>query len=140
MKQLCLILSFIFGMASLASSQTPAKTTKTTSKSATKTNLLVGKWQGNYQGSAAGKCALEFSQGNDGKPTGQITIQPDGGESSPLITFDSINLNGTNFTASFTDPEGDKVEMVGKVENNHLKGTWKTSGNESGTWQTDKTK
>jgi hypothetical protein len=98
----------------------------------------MGKWQGTYQGTATGKCTLAFSKDSKGKPTGQITIQPDGGEESPAMTFDSIQLEGSNLKATFIDPEGEKVEMDGKLENNQIKGTWRTASNESGTWQSNK--
>lgn len=140
MKQLWLALAFVFGIIFPGSGQTTSQTNQGTPESATGAAVLLGKWQGSYGGAAAGKCALEFTQDAGGKTTGQIAIQPDGGGQSPMMPFDSVELEGTSLKAVFTDPDGDKSQLEGKLENNQLKGNWKTASNEGGTWQTDKMK
>jgi hypothetical protein len=47
-------------------------------------------------------------------------------------------MEGNRLKASFTNAEGAKVELEGTLENNQLKGNWKTSSDQEGSWQTTK--
>jgi hypothetical protein len=137
-KNFWLTLSFVLGIVLLANCQTTTK--PGSSKASTKTSMVVGKWMGSYSGSASGKCEMEFTQDASGKTTGQVAIQPEGGEKSSFFPFDSVTLEGNNLKASFRDPDGEVTELVGKLDNNQLKGTWKSGQDASGIWQTDKSK
>ncbi len=130
-----LILSFALGMVLLAAAQSPTKVTASSDKS---TSPLLGTWQGTFSGSASGNCELRLAQDTSGKPTGQLSIQPDGGEASPFVNLESITLEGSRLKATFIDGQGAKTEVDGTLENDQLKGTWKTSSGQEGSWLTIK--
>ncbi len=137
-----LTLSFALGMVLMAAAQTPTKATtsssKATASSGKSTAALLGAWQGTFNGSASGNCEIRLAQDGSGKPTGQISIHPDGGEASPFISFESVTLEGSQIKASFTDGQGDKVQLNGTLEKDQFKGTWKTSAGQEGNWLTTK--
>jgi hypothetical protein len=137
-RKVWLSLSFILGITLLATAQTSTKATSTSGTSAGKSSALLGAWQGTFGGSASGKCELRLAREGSGNPTGQISILPDGGEQSPFITFESVVLEGSHLKATFTDSQGEKVQMDGTLENEGLKGSWKTSAGQEGNWQTTK--
>ncbi len=137
-----LTFSFAIGVVLLTAGQTPNKTTAASGKAKTSsgksTPALLGTWKGTFSGSASGNCEIRVAQDGSGNPTGQISIQPDGGDASPLITFESVTLEGSRLKASFTDGQGDKVELNGTLEKDQFKGTWKTSAGQEGDWLTTK--
>jgi hypothetical protein len=137
-----LTLSFALGMVLLAAAQPPTKGTassrKATASSDKSTSALLGTWLGTFSGSASGNCELRLAQDAGGKPTGQLSIQPDGGEPSPFIIFESVTLEGSHLKATFTDGQGAKSELDGTLENDQLKGSWKTASGQEGSWQTTK--
>ncbi len=109
-----LTLSFALGVVLLSAAQTPPKATpsaKATSSAGKSTSALLGTWQGTFNGSASGNCAIRLAQDGNSNPTGQISIQPDGGEASPFVTFENVTLEGDRLKATFTDGQGDKVNL-----------------------------
>ncbi len=138
-KKIWLTLSLALGMVLLATAQTPTKKATSSGTPAGKsTSALLGAWQGSFSGPASGDCKLRLSQDGNGNPTGQVSLHPNGGEPSPFVTFESISMEGNRLKASFTNAEGAKVELEGTLENNQLKGNWKTSSDQEGSWQTTK--
>ncbi|MDO1450236.1 hypothetical protein Q0590_28405 [Rhodocytophaga aerolata] len=137
-KHVWFTLCFLLGIVFLANSQTTSKSAQTPTKTTESTALLVGKWKGSYDGGTPGTCEMEFSRKANGTLSGQIVIHPEGGEKSTPATFDSVKLEGNSLTASFSDPDGNPIQVEGKLESKQLKGTWKTANNEGGSWQTTK--
>jgi hypothetical protein len=136
-RKVWLSLSFVLGIAVLVSAQTASKASSP-GKTAGKSSALVGAWQGTFNGSASGQCELRFSRDGNGNLAGQVSIHPEGGEQSPFIPFESIAVEGSRLKATFTDGQGDKVQMDGTLENDALKGSWKTSAGQEGNWQSTK--
>ena len=134
-RKALLSFAFVLGFVLLAAAQSPAKATRSPGRSAGKPSPLLGTWQGTFEGSASGKCELRFSREGNGNPTGQISIQPDGNGPSPFIPFESVALEGSRLQATFTDGQGDKVQMDGTLDNDGLKGSWKTSAGQEGSFQ-----
>ncbi len=136
-----LTLSFALGVVLLAAAQTPTKATAASGKSgkSTKsTSALLGAWQGTFSGAVSGNCELRLAQDDNGKPTGQLSIHPDGGEASPFVPFESVTLEGNRVKAAFNNEQGTKVELEGALENDQLKGKWKMADGQEGNWQTTK--
>jgi hypothetical protein len=133
-----LSLAFIFGFVLLSAAQTPAQATGSRTKTSGKTSPLLGAWQGTFDGSASGQCELRFSRDGNGNPTGQISIHPDGGEKSPYVNFETLSLEETTVKATFTNAQGAKVQFEGTLASDQLKGNWKTSENQDGSWLTTK--
>jgi hypothetical protein len=133
-RKALLTLAFVFGFVLLSAAQEPTKATGSRSKTNRKSSLLLGAWQGTFDGSASGQCELRFSRDANGNPTGQISIRPDGGEKSPYLNFESLSLEKNTVKATFTDAQGAKVQFDGTLKNDQLKGNWKTSENQEGSW------
>lgn len=136
-----LTLSFALGMVLLAAAQTANQDTVSSGNTAStdkSASALLGTWQGTFSGSASGNCELRLAQDAGGKPTGQLSIHPDGGEASPFVPFENVTLEGNRLKATFTDGQGAKAELDGTLENNQLKGSWKTSDGQAGNWITTK--
>jgi hypothetical protein len=133
-----LTLSFALGMVLLAAAQTPTKATAAAGKSTKSTSALLGAWQGTFSGAVSGNCELRLAQDGNGKPSGQLSIHPNGGEPSPFVSFESVTLEGNRLKAAFTNEQGNKVELEGALENDQLKGNWKMADGQEGSWQTTK--
>jgi hypothetical protein len=50
--------------------------------------------------------------------------------------LDSVTLDGSHLKATFTDGQGAKSELDGTLKNDQLKGNWKTTSGQEGSWQT----
>ncbi len=138
LRKALLSLAFVFGFILLSAAQAPTQATRSRSKPSGKSSPLLGAWQGTFTGSASGQCELRFSRDGNGNPTGQISIHPDGGEKSPYLNFETLSLDETSVKATFTDAQGAKVEFDGTLANDQLKGNWKTSQDQEGSWLTTK--
>ncbi len=138
-KKIWLTLSLALGMVLLATAQTPTKKATSSGTPAGKsTSALLGAWQGTFSGAVSGNCELRLAQDDNGKPTGQLSIHPDGGEASPFVPFESVTLEGNRVKAAFNNEQGTKVELEGALENDQLKGKWKMADGQEGNWQTTK--
>ena len=122
LQKVCLTLTVSLSFVLLAVAQTPTKATASSGKTTYKPSPLLGSWEGSFTGSASGTCELRFLQTGDSKPTGQISLYPEGGEKSPLVAQESVTLEGSHVQASFTDAQGSKIEFDGTLENDLLKG------------------
>jgi hypothetical protein len=105
---------------------------------------FVGTWNGTWEGGGSGRFDLTIGRGNDGQPSGGVSVGTDQGDYT--AKFKELAFDGQNMKARYEFPLDSQadVAVAGTFNGDSAEGTWNLvakGGDQAfagGTWKVSK--
>lgn len=106
---------------------------------------FFGIWTGTWEGAGSGGFELTLEKGNDGAPTGRVSVT---GEPTYKATLKTLAFDSKKMTATYDFPPDEQMEvtLAATFDGDAAKGTWsvRRKGDSadvaSGTWKVARSK
>jgi hypothetical protein len=89
-------------------------------------DAYIGSWAGTWSGdNTTGQLQLTLERSSDGKVTGSIAVQQDGGGSDYTAKLKNVGFSGDKFTAAYEPPDGaSEITLKGMFSAQGANGDW----------------